>query len=216
MTIEQQQCLLGMLGLYTLRRADGSLAVDGLTGPSTRAAILQFQLVYGNRPDGTSLVADGLWGPKTEAAVRQVIGAGEAPQKRPGSQDGEIPDWWKKYPAVRRENWQCRCGGRFCNGYPAEPHEETVAMLQQFADHFGGEIRWHSGLRCPRYNASIPGASPNSKHQFGMAYDFHMDGISPSELAAYAETLMPDRGGIGIYPWGIHLDDRKVKARWKG
>ena len=97
-----------------------------------------------------------------------------------------------------------------------QPHEKTVALLQTISDHFGKEIQWNSGLRCQRYNASIPGASPHSKHKLGMAYDFHMNGVSPQALADFAETLMPDWGGIGIYSWGIHIDDRPQKARWRG
>ena len=214
MTIEQQQCLLGALGCYRLRRKDGTLAVDGIAGPATRKAIIDFQTRYALRPDGSRLEADGLWGPRTEAALRQAIGDGAEGEGTEGQQ--QVPDWWQKYPAVHREDWRCRCGGRFCSGFPCEPQEETVAMLQQFADHFGGNILWTSGLRCQRYNASIPGASPNSRHRLGMAYDFHMDGVSPRELADFAETLMPDRGGIGLYRWGIHLDNRPVKARWNG
>lgn len=205
MDLEQQQCFLAGLGYYTLRRRDGTLAVDGIPGPATTGAIRSFQ-------QDRDLLTDGIFGPATEAALRRAIAEGEEREKP--HTDG--PDWWGNYPAVRREDWRCRCGGRFCSGFPAEPHEETVAMLQKFADHFGGEILWNSGLRCRRYNATIPGASPNSRHCLGMAYDFHMAGVTPDQLAAYGETLMPDRGGIGIYSWGIHLDDRPVKARWRG
>lgn len=42
-------------------------------------------------------------------------------------------------------------------------------------------------------------------------------------VAAYAETLLPNRGGIGRYPvkagrpagW-VHIDTRAVKSRWVG
>ena len=202
---EGQQCLLGALGYYTLRRADGTLAVDGIPGPATRQAILALQVRHG-------LQQDGIWGPETEKAALRALAEGETDRGEPE----QIPQWWADYPAVRREDWRCRCGGRFCSGFPAEPHRETVAMLQKFADHFGKPILWNSGLRCDRYNAAIPGASPNSRHRLGMAYDFHMEGITPQELADFGETLMPDRGGIGVYPWGIHLDNRSRKARWRG
>ena len=43
------------------------------------------------------------------------------------------------------------------------------------------------------------------------------------DVAAYAESLMPDRGGVGHYPvkagrvagW-VHVDTRADKARWRG
>lgn len=205
----QQQCCLTALGFYKLRRKDGTPAIDGIPGPATRQAVYNFQLAYGKRPDGSVLTPDGVWGEHTEAALRQVIGADEVPEPA-----GEIPGWWKDYPAVSRESWRCRCGGRFCTGFPVEPHQATVAMLQKFSDHFGKPIIPHSGLRCEGYNATIPGASPHSKHRLGMAMDFHMEGVSPQALRDYAESLMPDQGGIGLYPWGIHLDDRPVKGRW--
>ena len=195
MNTEHQQCLLSVLGEYSLRRKDGQLAIDGIPGPETRGAILRFQKKSGLDPDG-------IWGPRTQEAAIAAIGREDS------------PDWWQKYPAVRREDWRCRCGGRFCSGFPAEPREETVALLQKIADHFGKDILWNSGLRCPEYNRRIPGASPNSRHCLGMAYDFHMEGVTPRALADYADSLIPDSGGIGVYPWGIHLDCRREKARW--
>ena len=206
MDILQQQCHLTALGFYKLRRKDGFPAIDGMGGPATRQAIYNFQLAY-------RIEADGVWGPQTEKRLRQVIGTGETPVL-PQPEEGDIPDWWKKYPDVSRESWRCQCGGRFCSGFPVEPSEGTVALLQKFCDHFGKPIIRHSGIRCSRYNASIAGASPHSKHRLGMAYDFHIEGVSPRELYDFGESLMPDRGGLGLYSWGIHLDDRPVKGRW--
>ena len=45
----------------------------------------------------------------------------------------------------------------------------------------------------------------------------------PVTIAAYAESLMPDWGGVGRYPvkagratgW-VHVDTRADKARWRG
>ena len=80
-----------------------------------------------------------------------------------------------------------------------------------------------SGFRTAAHNASIPGASPHSQHLYGRAADFRVEGISVAEAAAYAETLLPGKGGIGRYPprkgracgW-VHLDTRGTKARWTG
>ena len=214
MDILQQQCYLTALGFYKLRRQDGSPAIDGIPGPATRQAVYNFQLAYRRRPDGTSLLPDGVLGEKTEAALRQVIGREEAAQEPEGKPETGVPDWWEKYPDVSRESWRCQCGGRFCSGFPVEPSEGTVALLQKFHDHFGVPIRRHSGIRCPGYNSTIPGASPHSKHRLGMAYDFHMDGVSPRELYDFGEELLGNSGGLGLYSWGIHIDDRPLKGRW--
>ena len=217
MDVLQQQCHLAALGYYKLKRKDGFPAIDGIPGPATRQAVYNFQLSHGKREDGSVLTKDGIFGPATEKALRQVIALEEppqVPQTDPEEKEAGIPDFWKKYPDVDRESWRCQCGGRFCNGFPVEPSEGTVALLQKFHDHFGVPIRRHSGIRCPGYNATIPGASPNSKHRLGMAYDFHMDGVSPRELYDFGEEILGDSGGLGLYAWGIHIDDRPVKGRW--
>ena len=209
MDILQQQCHLTALGYYKLRRKDGSPAIDGISGPATRQAVYNFQLAY-------KITADGVFGPQTEKRLRRVLGTDEKPEDpREGPPEG-IPDWWKKYPDVDRESWRCRCGGRFCSGFPREPSEGTVALLQKFHDHFGKPIVGHSGIRCEQYNRSIPGASPHSKHRLAMAYDFHIDGVSPRELYDFGEEILGDSGGLGLYSWGIHIDDRLVKGRWRG
>ena len=51
----------------------------------------------------------------------------------------------------------------------------------------------------------------------------HLAGVSVEDVAAYTESLMPDRGGVGRFPvkagraagW-VHVDTRADKARWRG
>ena len=42
--------------------------------------------------------------------------------------------------------------------------------------------------------------------------------MSVDTLAAYVETLLPNRGGIGRYYNDnfVHVDVRTAKSRWKG
>ena len=98
---------------------------------------------------------------------------------------------------------------------PVFVSEELVKVLQAIRDHFGKPVIVSSGYRTPGYNKSVGGAT-YSQHLYGTAADLHISGVSPKEQAAFAETLMPDSGGIGIYSWGIHVDVRAVKARWNG
>ena len=76
-----------------------------------------------------------------------------------------------------------------------------------------------SGLRCPQWNATIPGAATNSYHTKGMAADLHPRGKTPAQLYDIAEAVMaemiPGRGGLGLYSWGIHVDVGKY-SRWNG
>lgn len=211
MDILRQQCFLAGLGYYKLKRKDGSLALDGIYGPATQTAIYNFQLAHKKRPDGTTLVVDGYWGPATEAALREVIAKNEEPQTPELGTDTTIVG----YKWVSKEMFKCRCGGRYCNGWPAEPQKAELDLLERIGEHYQKPIRPHSGLRCKRWNADPQvGGAPTSKHLYGMAMDFHIDGVSPKELYDYCDSLLGNSGGLGLYSWGVHIDCRSVRGRW--
>ena len=90
-----------------------------------------------------------------------------------------------------------------------------VNLLQKIRDHFGKAVIINSAYRTEAHNKSIGGAT-YSQHKYGLAADIHINGVTPKEIAAYAETLMPSSGGIGIYQSFVHVDVRRVKSRWNG
>lgn len=92
---------------------------------------------------------------------------------------------------------------------------ELVELLQKIRDHFKAPVTINSAFRNHCYNKKVGGAS-NSLHLYGAAADIRVKGIAPKDVAAYVETLMPDKGGIGTYPTFVHVDVRTVKSRWKG
>lgn len=92
---------------------------------------------------------------------------------------------------------------------------ELVEVLQKIRSHFGKPVTIHSGYRTPAYNKKVDGAA-YSQHLYGTAADISISGVSPKEVAAFAETLMPKTGGIGIYPTFTHVDVRTAKSRWRG
>ena len=210
MTLEQMQCYLTALGFYKLRHKDNTPAIDGIPGPATRQAIYNFQLQHSRRLDGSFLAADGIWGPATEKALREVIGSSEEPQK---SRPAETVPVKGDRKWVNPGDFRCRCGGRYCNGWPAQPHPQTIDLLEQIGEHFHKPIQPHSGLRCQVWNR-LQGGSPTSKHMYGMAMDFHLEGVPHQTVYDYADQLLGNSGGLGIYDWGIHIDDRPVKGRW--
>lgn len=70
----------------------------------------------------------------------------------------------------------------------------------------------NSGYRCEKHNAAEGGVD-NSYHTKGMAADVATPpGLTPEKLAGYAEQAGAD--GIGVYPWGVHVDVRGYAARW--
>ena len=90
-----------------------------------------------------------------------------------------------------------------------------VNLLQKIRDHFGKAVIINSAYRTEAHNKAIGGAT-YSQHKYGLAADIHINGVTPKEIAAYVETLLPSSGGIGIYKSFVHIDVRRVKSRWNG
>ena len=90
-----------------------------------------------------------------------------------------------------------------------------VNLLQKIRDHFGKVVIINSAYRTEAHNKAIGGAT-YSQHKYGLAADIHINGVTPKEIAAYVETLLPSSGGIGIYKSFVHVDVRRVRSRWNG
>lgn len=93
---------------------------------------------------------------------------------------------------------------------------KLVEILEQIRQHFGQPVTVTSGYRTVSYNTKVSGSSSKSQHCNGLAADIKVNGYSPATVAAYAETLLPGTGGIGIYGTFVHIDVRKSKSRWNG
>lgn len=100
--------------------------------------------------------------------------------------------------------------------------EVLTVVLQCIREHFGKPVVITSGYRTAAHNAKVGGAK-SSQHLLGRAADIRVEDVSVEDVAAYAESLMPDWGGVGRYPvkagrttgW-VHVDTRADKARWRG
>ena len=92
---------------------------------------------------------------------------------------------------------------------------DLVNVLQKIRSHFGKAVTITSAYRTPTKNKACGGAI-YSQHLYGRAADIKISGVSPAKVAAYAETLLKDKGGIGIYNTFTHVDVRSVKSRWDG
>ena len=92
---------------------------------------------------------------------------------------------------------------------------DLVNVLQKIRKHFGKSVTITSAYRTPPKNKAV-GGQAYSQHLYGRAADIKVKGVTPKKVAAYAETLLKNKGGIGIYSTFTHIDTRSTKARWKG
>ena len=92
---------------------------------------------------------------------------------------------------------------------------DLVNVLQKIRNHFGKSVTITSAYRTPTKNKAV-GGQAYSQHLYGRAADIKVKGITPKKVAAYAETLLKNKGGIGIYSTFTHIDVRATKSRWNG
>nr|DAQ57844.1 MAG TPA: peptidase [Caudoviricetes sp.] len=205
MTTRQIQNLLDYLGY-------DPGPIDGMSGPNTEDAVRAFQTAEG-------LKADGDPGQETQAALLAAVAAGRmyTPAK---AENAETGTFWDEIRYFRREEFRCQCGGKYCSGFPAEMAEETVRMADEIRRRAGVPLNVNSGVRCKQHNADVGGVW-NSLHLTGQAIDLAPIGgnISVARLQEIAEQVqaekLPNRGGIGRYGWGVHIDNGKY-SRWNG
>lgn len=113
--------------------------------------------------------------------------------------------------------FRCRDGSD-----PVFVDTELVELLERIRERFGKAVTITSAYRTAAHNAAVGGAK-FSQHLYGRAADIRVQGASVEQLAAYAESLLPDTGGVGRYPvkpgrakgW-VHVDTRANKSRWTG
>lgn len=118
-------------------------------------------------------------------------------------------------PGFRVREFRCR------DGSDTIMIDQTLAvLLQAIREHFNKPITITSGYRTAAHNKSVGGAK-SSQHLLGKAADIQVADTTVEAVAAYAESLMPDWGGVGRYPikpgrtkgW-VHVDTRPNKSRW--
>jgi peptidoglycan hydrolase-like protein with peptidoglycan-binding domain len=190
MTIRQTQHLLAYHGLY-------KGAVDGLWGPITEQAVRKFQSAFG-------LEVDGIVGVATEEALRHSITYG-----LPEADADTVDSWWDEIEYFTREELRCKCGGRYCDGFPAEPQELAVRLADRARRHFGRPAHNVSFLRCPEWNR-LQGGVTNSQHMYGEAMDIRIDGVTASELCAFFKAQPEVRYTYEINGTNVHFDIQPV------
>ena len=153
---------------------------------------------------------DGIWGPESQKAAERFLADFSGT-----TEEATEVDPWENIEYFRPEEFKCKCG-KHCDGYPAKIDMTMVRYADAIRKRLGVPLIVNSGLRCKQHNANVGGVK-NSQHVLGAACDLGAPaGVSPEKMAQVAEEVIGNTGGIGIYGWGIHIDSRTTKARWRG
>ena len=111
------------------------------------------------------------------------------------------------------DEFKCKC----CGELPAHGMDkELIALLEQIRHAFNKSITITSGYRCEKHNKAVGGAK-KSQHMDGIAADIKVTDVPAHEVHAYLVKHFDDKiGGLGKYKSWVHVDTRKVRARWAG
>ena len=179
MPTKQRQHLLSYLGYYV-----GN--VDGEWGALSKTACTAFQKDFGG------IKVDGFGGTETDKALCHSVAYGMPAKKVDKSEKEDITGtFWDEIEYFTRDEFKCKCGGKYCKGYPHEPDERMVRIVNQLRKNLGVPITIVSGLRCRTWNA-IQGGVSNSQHMYGEAADICANGVSQSRLEAELDKI----GGV--------------------
>ena len=190
MTAKQKQHLLAYLGYYVGE-------IDGIWGTLSKTAMEAF------KADFKGLDTPNIPENAPEKALKHAV-AYDLFKTEPVKD--ETGTFWDEIEYFDRSEFKCKCGGKYCNGYPAEPDERMVRIADQLRKNLGVPITIVSGLRCKTWNA-IQGGVVNSQHMYGEAADIYAKGVSQSRVEAELDKI----GGVRYhYPItsssNVHFD----------
>lgn len=167
--------------IKAIQEAVGATA-DGLAGPKTIAATITYQKANDLSPDGVA-------GPLTRAKIAE-----ESEQVN-----------WNEVKYFTRDEFKCKCGGKYCNGFPAEPNKVLITVADRVRAHFGKPMTVNSGVRCEAHNAAVGGVA-NSRHKLGKAMDFKISGKPADEILAFVKQQPEIRYAYAINSKSVHMD----------
>lgn len=205
MTTERKQLILAWYGLLSTRD------VDGIWGPQSAAATRKLQKALGIREDGD-------FGTTTVAEVWNAVFHGRELQfdvtdNNVGNKvdtDNPYQHWWEEIEFFDPDEMKCKCGGKYCDGYPHEIQPLLMQILDRARRWSGHPIVIVSGLRCKEWNRIQKGVA-TSQHQYGEAVDVYFYGVSANAALAWLQSQPDVRYAYRIEGCNnIHFDIQPV------
>ena len=175
MTVKQKQNLLAYLGYYV-----GD--IDGVWGTLSKTAMEAFKADF--KGFDTPNIPDDAPEKALKHAVAYDLFKTEPVKEETGT-------FWDEIEYFTPDEFKCKCGGKYCNGYPSEPDERMVRIANQLRKNLRVPVTIVSGLRCKTWNA-IQGGVSNSQHMYGEAADIYANGVSQSRVEAELDKI----GGV--------------------
>ena len=177
------------------------LKVDGIYGPDTDKALTSDvkKLQQLLNKHGFNLAVDGIIGNDTINAIKSIqskkglkvdgIAGANTIKALGGTSTSSLSTVnWDKVKYFKKSEFKCQCGGKYCNGYPAEMSSKLIDILEKLRKYFGKPVTITSGLRCSKHNTAVGGVS-NSMHQYGKAADIYIAGVDRAKIKAKAYEL---------------------------
>lgn len=209
MNVKDRQCLLCFL-----KKSNGTSyytgEVDGISGPLTRTAIQCFQNDFGG------LTVTGEADADTDQAMIHAVAFG-IPERDPAADDNNVgdkvspTDFWDEIEFFTPSEMACKCGGKYCDGFPHEIQPLLMQILDRARRWSGHPIQVISGLRCETHNRNEKG-HVRSQHMYGEAADVYFYGVSPNAALAWLQSQPDVRYAYRIEGCNnIHFDIHSVR-----
>lgn len=183
MNVKDRQCLLTFL-----KKSNGTSyytgQVDGISGPLTIKAVEDFQRDFGGLNVTGEADAD------TDQAMIHAVAFG-IPERDPDVTDNNVGNnWWDEIEFFDPQEMACKCGGKYCDGFPHPIQPLLMQILDRARRWSGHPIQVISGLRCEDWNRIQKGVA-NSQHMYGEAVDVYFYGVSRNAALAWLQS-QPD------------------------
>lgn len=99
-----------------------------------------------------------------------------------------VENFWDSIKHFDKREFACKCGGKYCDGFPEEISGRIVEVLDTIREYTGKPVVVSSGVRCKNHNKTVGGVG-NSYHMQGRAADFTICGYSAQTTINIVNTL---------------------------